>query len=363
MNIGGTKVKKRKIGIALSIVLAAGTLLGACGTSTKDGGKSGNDKKFTVAMVTDTGGVDDRSFNQSAWEGLEKFGKDNNLTKGSNGYNYIQSSSDADYKTNLNTAVRNHFNLVYGIGFKMQDAISEVAKQRPNTEFAIVDSVITGQKNVASITFKENEGSFLVGVVAGLTTKTNKIGFIGGQESPLINKFAAGFQAGVKAVNPKANVDIQWVGNFDDASKGQSIASAMYKSGADVIYHAAGNAGKGVFTEAKNIKKQDPSKNVWVIGVDRDQNDEGKVTVNGKDYNVTLTSMVKRVDLAVEDLSKKAKDGKFPGGKQLEYGLTDNAVSIAPSQENLSQDVLKAVDDWKQKIINGEVKVPLTPTK
>jgi basic membrane protein A and related proteins len=356
-------VKKRKIGLALSLVLAAGTLLGACGTSTKDDGKSGKGKNFTVAMVTDTGGVDDRSFNQSAWEGLQKFGQDNNLTKGKSGYNYIQSTSDADYVTNLNTAVRSNFNLVYGIGYKMQEAVTKVAGQRPKTEFAIVDSVITGKKNVASITFKENEGSFLVGVVAGMTTKTNKIGFIGGIESDLINKFAAGFQAGVKAVNPKAVVNIQFAGSFDDASKGQSIASAMYKSDADVIYHAAGAVGKGVFAEAKNIKEKDPSKNVWVIGVDRDQNDEGKVTVNGKEYNVALTSMVKRVDLAVEDLSKKAKDGKFPGGQQIEYGLKENGVGIAPSQENLSKEILKAVDGWKQKIINGDVQVPLKPTK
>ncbi|KYD00071.1 hypothetical protein B4102_1083 [Heyndrickxia sporothermodurans] len=141
------------------------------------------------------------------------------------------------------------------------------------------------------------------------------------------------------------------------------MASAMYNSGVDIIYHAAGGTGNGVFTEAKNIKQKDPNKNVWVIGVDRDQVDEGKVSVNGKDYNVTLTSMIKRVDLAVQDLSKKAKDGKFPGGEQIEYGLNEDAVGISPSKDNVSDDVLKAVDEWKQKIIKGEVKVPLKPTK
>ncbi|MGE8204020.1 BMP family lipoprotein [Heyndrickxia sp. NPDC080065] len=356
-------MKKRKIGFALSLVLAAGTLLGACGTSDKGQGTTGkNEKKgnFTVALVTDVGGVDDKSFNQSAWEGLEEFGKENGLTKGTKGYDYLQSKSPSDYKTNLNTAVRNGFDLTYGIGYILKPAIEEIADQRKNSHFAIVDDVITGKNNVASITFKEHEGSFLVGVVAGLTTKTNKVGFIGGTDSDLINKFAAGFQAGVKAVNPKADIKIDFAGAFDKADKGQSMAAAMYQSGIDIIYHAAGGTGVGVFTEAKNIKQKDPSKNIWVIGVDRDQVEEGKY--NGKD-SVTLTSMIKRVDLAVKDLSKKAMDGNFPGGKQIEYGLKEDAVGISPSQDNVSPDVLKAVDEWKQKIINGEVKVPLKPTK
>ncbi|MCM3237661.1 BMP family protein [Heyndrickxia oleronia] len=359
-------MKKRKIGFALSLVLAAGTLLGACGTSDKEEGSTGKgDKKkeFTVALVTDVGGVDDKSFNQSAWEGLKKFGEDNGLEKGTDGYHYLQSKSDADYKTNLNTAVRNKFDLIYGIGYKLKPAIEEVAKQRKDSHFAIVDDVITDRDNVASITFKEHEGSFLVGVVAGLTTKTNKLGFIGGTDSDLINKFAAGFQAGVKAVNPDADVKIEFAGAFDKADKGQSMASAMYKSGIDIIYHAAGGTGNGVFTEAKNLKQKDPNNNVWVIGVDRDQVDEGQVKVDGKDYNVTLTSMIKRVDLAVEDLSKKAKDGNFPGGEHIEYGINEDAVGIAPSQENLTPEVLKAVDEWKEKIMNGEIEVPLKPTK
>lgn len=357
-------MKKRKFGLALSLVLAAGTLLSACGTSDKEEGTTGSNKKdnkFTVAMVTDVGGIDDKSFNQSAWEGMQKFGKDNGLEKGTNGYDYLQSKSAADYTTNLNTAVRSKFDLIYGIGYNLQPNIEKIAGQRPNSNFAIIDSVVEGKKNVASITFKENEGSFLVGVVAGLTTKSNKVGFVGGTDSDLINKFAAGFQAGVKAVNPKADVKIEFAGAFDKADKGQSMASAMYQSGVDVIYHAAGGTGNGVFTEAKNLKQKDPNKEVWVIGVDRDQAEEGKVTVNGKDYNVTLTSMVKRVDLAVEDLSKKAKDGNFPGGETIEYGLKENGVGIAPTQDNVSEDILKAVDDWKQKIINGDVEVPVKP--
>ena len=345
-------MKKRKFGLALSMVLAAGTILGACGsdddnnTSNEGGGDAEETAgDFTVSMVTDTGGVDDKSFNQSAWEGLQAFGEENGLEEGTSGYNYFQSNNDADYVTNINTAVRNDFNLVYGIGFLLTEAIQQVAAQNPDTHFAIVDSVAEGD-NVASITFKEHEGSFLVGVAAGLQTKTNKIGFVGGVESDLINKFAAGFKAGVEAVNPDAEVDIQFAGDFNNASRGQQMAAAMYGSGADIIYHAAGGTGNGVFTEAKNLKQQDPDREIFVIGVDRDQAEEGALSVGGEDYNVTLTSMVKRVDTAVQDISKRAMDEDFPGGEIIEYGIQEEGISIAETQDNLSQEILDEVANY-----------------
>ncbi|EUJ30019.1 Purine nucleoside receptor A [Listeria grayi] len=354
-------MKKRTFALALSLVLATGVILGACGANSKSGsGKKGDN--FTLAMVTDTGGVDDRSFNQSAWEGITKFGKDNNLTKGKDGYNYLQSASEADFKTNLNTAVRSNYDLIYGIGYKLKDAITEIAKQNPKKHFAIVDDQIDGLKNVASIGFKDNDGSFLVGVVAGLTTKTNKVGFVGGVKGPVIDRFEAGFTKGVKAVNPKAKVEVQYANDFAKADKGQQIAATMYSGGADIIFHAAGATGNGVFAEAKNLKKKDPKRGVWVIGVDRDQWDEGKVTANdGKSYNVTLTSEIKRVDVAVEDLAKRAKDGKFPGGEKIQYGLDKDAVGLSDHQENISKDVLKKVDEYKEKIVKGDITVPEKP--
>ncbi|TDL34995.1 BMP family ABC transporter substrate-binding protein [Jeotgalibacillus sp. S-D1] len=360
-------MKKRKFGLALSMFLAAGTILGACGSDdadTSDSGEGGNSGEesggdFTVSMVTDVGGVDDKSFNQSAWEGLVAFGDENGLKEGTDGYNYFQSASDADYVTNINTAVRNDFDLVFGIGFLLQEAIEQVAAQQTDTNFAIVDSVGKGD-NVASITFKEHEGSFLVGVAAGLQTKTDKIGFVGGVESDLINKFAAGFKAGVEAVNPDAVVDIKFAGSFGDAARGQQMAAAMYGAGNDIIYHAAGGTGNGVFTEAKNLKKQDPEREVYVIGVDRDQAEEGALSADGKDYNVTLTSMVKRVDVAVQDISKRAMDGDFPGGEVIEYGIEEEGISIAETQDNLSQEILDEVADYEQKILDGEIEVPST---
>ncbi len=367
---------KKRYASVLSIMLASSVALTGCGTKEEekpkaDAGTTTNADKpaetkdaqketaFTVGMVTDVGGVDDKSFNQSAWEGLQKFGADNSLQKGKEGFDYLQSKSDADYSTNLNKMVRDKYGLIYGIGYMMTDAIDKIAKQQPDSKFAIVDSVVN-QPNVANITFKEHEGSFLVGVVAGLTTKTNKIGFVGGMKGPLIGKFEAGFVAGVTAVNPKAKVEIQYAGAFDKAELGKTIASSMYASGTDIIYHAAGGTGAGVFSEAKDLKEKDPSRELWVIGVDRDQAAEGLVKSGG---NVTLTSMVKRVDVAVQDVSKKTKEGQFPAGKVIEYGLHEDGVGIAPTQENVKPEVLKAVDEWKAKIISGEVKVPSEPAK
>ncbi|MBD3109380.1 BMP family protein [Bacillus sp. AGMB 02131] len=355
-------MKKRKFGLALSLVLAAGTILGACGSSDessndKSSGDTEEKSKFTVAMVTDTGGVDDKSFNQSAWEGLQAFGDENGIEEGNSGYTYLQSKSDADYATNLNTLVRNNFDLVYGIGFLLEKDVAAVAQQNPDAKFAIVDSVVDAE-NVASITFKEEQGSFLVGVVAAYATQSNKIGFIGGVDSELINKFEVGFIAGVKSVKPDAEVTVQYVNDFSSAHIGKEIANSMYKQDIDVVYHAAGGAGNGVFTAATELKQADANANVWVIGVDRDQAEEGKVP--GTDLNVTLTSMVKRVDVAVKDLSEKTMAGNFPGGEIIQYGLEEGGVGIAPTTDNVPAEALTAVEEWTEKIKSGETKVPTT---
>ncbi|OIK10407.1 BMP family ABC transporter substrate-binding protein [Bacillus sp. MUM 116] len=344
-------MKKRKIGMALSLVLAAGTLLGACGKSNDNENAKG--KTFSVAMVTDIGGVDDKSFNQSSWEGLEKFGKKNGLTKGKGGYDYLQSQSDADYTTNLNTLVRQGFDLVYGIGFLMPNAVEEIAKQQKDTKFAIVDAEVK-QPNTASILFKEQEAGFLAGIAAALSTKSNHVGFIGGMNIPVIDRFESGFIAGVKAAKPEVKVDVQFAGAFNKAEVGQAIASKMYSTGADVIFHAAGATGVGVFKEANDLKKKDPNKQIWVIGVDRDQSDMGP--------NVVLTSALKRVDVAVQDLSQKAKDGKFPGGKVALYGLAEDGVGLAPINEKApnKEKINAAVKEWVEKIKSGKVKVPET---
>jgi basic membrane protein A len=355
-------MKKRKYGLALSLFLAAGTILGACGTSEEEGTTQGNEgtdeatSEFRVAMVTDTGGVDDKSFNQSAWEGLQQFGADNKLEEGT-GYKYLQSTAATDYAPNLNSLVRDGFNVVYGIGFLLAADIKTVAEQQPDANLAIVDMVVTNDAgeflpNVANITFKEHQGSFLVGLVAGKQTTTNKIGFIGGVKGDLIKKFENGFKAGVKAVNPDAEIFVQYAEDFNAPEKGTQIANTMYSQGADIIYHAAGGTGNGVFTEAKNRAKQ--GEKVWVIGVDKDQHEEGMPE------NVTLTSMVKRVDTAVYEVSKMAMEGNFPGGQIVEFGLDNEGIGIAPTQENVTQESLDLVEKYKQKILADEIKVPAT---
>ncbi|CRK80461.1 BMP family lipoprotein [Neobacillus massiliamazoniensis] len=357
-------MKKRKIGVALSLVLAAGTLLGACGKATdntKKGTTGGDKKAFSVGMVTDVGGIDDKSFNQSAWKGLQEFGKDNNMKKGTGGYDYLQSQSDADYATNLNTLTHQNFDLIYGIGFMMSKDVDKIAKQQPKNHYAIVDDVVN-EPNVASIMFKENESSFLAGVAAGLTTKSNKIGFIGGMESAVIERFESGFTAGVKAANPNANVDVQYAASFTDAAKGQAIASRMYSTGEDVIFAAAGATGNGLFKEARDRKAKNPDQNFWAIGVDSDQSAEGVVTAGGKQTNVVITSSMKRVDNAVKDLSTKAMNGNFPGGKTTTYGLAEDGVGIAPinNDDPAKAAIDKAVSDWSAKIKSGSLKVPAT---
>lgn len=347
--------KKKTILSALAAGLTLSTVLAACGGDDNEGsssnGEGGEGGDFKVAMVTDTGGVDDKSFNQSAWEGLKKFGSDNSLTE-NEGFKYLQSAKQADYQPNLQQLARDNFNLIYGIGFLMAEDVQKVAEQFPDNNFAIVDMVVDAP-NVASITFKEQEGSFLVGVIAGLSTKTDKVGFVGGVESDLIKKFENGFKAGVMAVNPEATIDVKYAEDFNSAEKGTAIASGMYGSGSDIIYHAAGGTGVGVFTEAKNRKKN--GEEVWVIGVDRDQYEEGLPE------DVALTSMVKRVDTATYEVSKQTMDGEFPGGEIIEFGLKDDGVGIAEtSDKHVSKEILDKVEEYRQQLVDGELTAPAT---
>ncbi|WP_301108629.1 BMP family protein [Sporosarcina sp.] len=355
-------MKKRKFGLAMSVVLAAGTMLAACGSDKANEkepadkpatGNEGEKSEFSIAMVTDVGGIDDKSFNQSAWTGVKEFGEEQSWEKGEGGYDYLQSTDPADYTTNLNNLARRDFNLIFGVGFLMEDAIADIAAQQKDTEFAIIDGVVDAP-NVTSVLFKEQEGGFLAGVAAALMTKSDKIGFIGGMDIPVIERFEAGFLEGVKAVKPEIKVDAKYTGAFDKAELGKAEANRMYSSGVDIIFHAAGGTGNGVFSEAKERKQADKDAYVWVIGVDSDQYEEGKVG----DDNITLTSMLKRVDVAVKDIAKLAMEGNFPGGETKVYGLQDNGVSLADSRGAIPQDVLDQIDEFAQKIADGEVEVP-----
>lgn len=353
-------MKKRKFGFALTAVLAAGTVLAACGddkaTDNNEGSNnegSNNEDSFSVAMVTDVGGVDDKSFNQSAWEGIQEFGKADGLTKGDHGFDYLQSQSDADYNTNINNLLRRDFDLVFGVGFMMADAMGEIANEQPDAQLAIIDAEVDAP-NVASVLFKEQEGAFLAGVVAASMSKSGKIGFVGGVDIPVINRFHAGYVAGAQAVNPDIEIQVQYTGAFDKADLGKTAANLMYSSGVDIIFHAAGGTGNGVFSEAKERKAKDPESDVWVIGVDADQYEEGKIDDK---TNVTLTSMLKGVNNAVVDISTKAKEGNFPGGETLVYGLKEGGVKLADSRGAIPEDVMATVEEYTEKISSGEITV------
>lgn len=357
-------MKKQNLMRFLSLGLGASAILAACGggSAPAESGESGSGAAagddFSVVMVTDMGGVDDKSFNQSAWEGLVEWGEENGKQQGVNGYNYIQSDSDADYITNLNTGVNNGFDLIFGIGYKLKDAMQEVASNNPDTMFAIIDDQIEGE-NTTSVSFADHEAAFLAGVAAAHSTKTNRVGFVGGMESAVIDRFEAGFVQGVQSVDPNIQVDVQYVGSFDDAARGKTIANGMYSSGADIIYQAAGNAGNGVFSEARDIVTADPSREIYVIGVDRDQQEEGKVNVGGEVRDLTLTSTVKGVGTASKDIATRAMNGDFPGGETVVLGLAEGGVSLTDGV--LTEEALSAVREAEEAILSGEIEVNETP--
>ena len=371
---GGFTLNKKKLLSLLTLGLSASVLLAACGNGSEeatsdvdetansgavestDAEPTGDD--FSVVMITDVGGVDDKSFNQSAWEGLTAWGEENGKSKGVGGYEYIQSATEADFITNLTTGVNNGFNVVFGVGYILKDAMQETASNYPDTLFAIIDDQIEGE-NTTSVLFADNEAAFLAGVAAAKTTKTNHVGFIGGMEGVVIDRFEAGFYEGVKSVSEDIEVTVQYVGSFADAAQAKSIANGMYSSGVDIIYQAAGNAGNGVFAEARDIVTADSSREIYVIGVDRDQQEEGKLTVDGEERDLTLTSTVKGVGVAAQEIANLAMNNEFPANEVQFLGLAEGGVSLTDGV--LSEDAIAAVREAEQGIINGEIEVPETP--
>lgn len=366
-------MKKAKLFGLGAVALASLLVLGACGggndsgTDSSGGGSGSADAEHSVAIVTDIGGVDDKSFNQSAWEGLQAWGMEHDISRGTGGYDYIQSNDASQYTTNIDSAVSNGFHTIFGVGYLLADPITQAADANPNTNFAIIDSVIEDKDNVVSVTFKDNEAAYLAGVAAAYTTKTDKLGFVGGEEGQVIDRFQAGFEKGVadaaKELGKDISVDVQYAASFGDPSKGKALAANMYDNGADIIYHASGGTGAGVFSEAKARNEKVPeAEKVWVIGVDSDQQDDGKYTDSeGTESNFTLTSTLKGVGTSVQDISTRALNDKFPGGEHLNYGLKDGGVSLTDGF--LTDDVKTAVDAAEKRVSDGEVKVPETPGK
>ena len=321
----------------LTTLVLVSLIVGACGGG--DGGS--DDGSFKAAIVTDTAGLGDQSFNDSANRGLEQAKTDLGIET-----QVYETSQPSDYEPSLAQAPGQGADITFAIGFLMTDALTNVAPQNANTKYGIIDSVVEGD-NVASLNFKEEEGSFLVGAVAGLMTKSNKIGFIGGLEVPLIKKFEVGFRAGVMTVNPDAEVLVTYAGDFNDPGKGKEIALSQYADGADVIYHASGGTGLGLFQAA-----QEKGAGFWAIGVDSDQYELAPDNI--------LTSMMKRVDVAVFETIKAAKDGNFKSGVTV-FGLKEDGVGLAPTtSNNTPQDVIDQASALGERIVAGEFTVPTT---
>lgn len=324
--------------------LALCALLALAGCSPKTGDAPAGDRtslSHDLAIVFDKGGVGDKSFNDSAERGRLRAEKELGL-----GTKTVASKTDLDYKTNLENLARMDYKLVVAVGGGMQKALEEVAPKYPKTKFAIIDGESKGD-NVVGIRFKEEEGSFLAGVLAGKMTKTNKLGFVGGKKIPLIEKFEYGFRAGVRAVNPAATVTAKYTEDWDNVGKGKDAAAACHADGADIVYHAAGRCGLGVFDAAEEGK-------FFAIGVDSDQDEIKK--------GIILTSMVKSVDQQVYEIAKSMSEGKFKAGN-VQIGLKEGGVGLTEmkyTKDKIGPEILAEVDKFRKQIEDGTIPVPKT---
>jgi basic membrane protein A and related proteins len=350
------------------VVLAGLTLvlgLSACGRSSE----AEDPSKVRVGIVFDIGGKDDRSFNAAAWAGVKcaETGMlpDGKTSCGRPPLGIVLRDVEPGTPTSIEPAMRafaeRDYDLIIGVGFAQGPIMQTVARDYPHVHFAIIDGVIleddgkTPRKNVASLVFKEHEGSYLVGVIAARTSRTGTLGFVGGMDIPLIRRFAQGYKEGARFVNPDIRVIENYVGVTDAAwnnpGKGKELSMAQIGKGADVIFAAAGNSGLGVFDAVEQAGTENGRARRFVIGVDSNQ--------NGVKPGFVLTSMVKRVDTAVYDIVKKTVDGTFAGGFHV-FGLESDGVGYAIDQYNrdlVSPAALREAEEARRKIIAGEITV------
>lgn len=349
----------------VAVVVAAAALgLSACGSSTAPspgagntsaatagGGGGGGGAAIKVGMAYDVGGRGDQSFNDAAAAGLDKakseLGVDGKEAAAVNG------EPESARKERLQQLVDAGYTNIIAVGFAYAKSVGEVSKANPDVKFAIVDdaSPDSAGPNVEQITFAEEQGSYLVGAAAALKSKTNRVGFVGGVQTDLIKKFEAGYAAGAKAVKPDVKIDVKYLtqppdfSGFASVDKGKAAAEGMYQGGADIVYHAAGGSGGGVFTAAKAADK-------LAIGVDSDQAKTASADVR----DVVMTSMIKKVDVGVFDFISSVKGGSFKAGNKV-FDLKAGGVDYSTTGGKVD-DIKAKLDDYKAKIIAGEIKVP-----
>jgi basic membrane protein A len=339
----GTKLGALAVGAAL--------VLAACGSSSGGGNSS-----VKVGMAYDVGGRGDKSFNDLAAAGLDK--AKSTLGVQTKELAATQGESEQAKESRLQLLAQQGYNPIVAVGFAYATAVGKVVPNFPNTKFAIIDddTNCTGSKplpNLTCLLFSENQSSFLVGVAAGLATKANNVGFIGGVDEPLIQKFQAGFQAGVHAVNKSAKIQVKYLSEppdfsgFGDPAAGKTTALGMYQNGADVVYHAAGGSGAGLFAAAAQEKK-------LAIGVDSDQ--YKSAPADQRKY--ILTSALKGVDTAVYDFIKSDINGQFKAGV-VRFSLKDNGVGYSTSNP-IIKPYEKTINKYKQELISGKITAPTT---
>lgn len=296
------------------------------------------DKTIKVGMVTDTGGINDQSFNQTSWEGLQRAQDELGVEAV-----YLESHTDADYAANIESLIEADCDLIICVGFMLADATKAAAEAYPDQKFAIIDDSSNADlPNVACLMFEQAQASYLVGVVAGMMTESNTVGFVIGMATGPMNQFGYGYCAGVLDTNPDATI-LQYNANaFGDAGLGKTAAKDMITKGADVVYHAAGGTGNGVIEACAE-------EGVWAIGVDTDQNHLAPEAV--------VTSAMKRVDNASYEITKAVLEGTYTAGVHT-YGLADGGVDIAPTVTLLPDEVKAAVEQAKQDILDGKITVP-----
>jgi basic membrane protein A len=342
----------------------------ACGDDAEDPGTNGETPEcnadLSVGVAYDIGGIGDKSFNDAANAGLTA-AIDEGLVCEENAKSLEPDATGSNRDDNVIALADAGHNLVVAVGFAFSPGINENAGDYPDTQFAIIDGYATcgtacgltndNLTNVTDLTFKEHEGSFLVGAAAA--TQADKdgcdtVGFLGGQTGPLIEKFEAGFAAGVAHVNDGIEILVQYIGDdvtaFNDAVKGEALSTGMYDDGACIIYHAAGASGAGLFNAAVAADQ-------LAIGVDSDQ----YLLVSAEQQPHIMTSMLKRVDTAVHDAIQQAGDGSLEAGAQV-FGMAEGGVDYSQSNKDLmTDDIITLLDDLKQQIIDGDISVPEAP--
>jgi basic membrane protein A and related proteins len=355
-------LKKRKFGLVMSLLLAAGTMLAGCGSD--DGGESkGKESDLRVGMVTDAGTIDDKSFNQGTWEGILKAEEDLGVkTK----YLKPAGTTEAEYLKEIGNLYDAEYKFIITPGFKFETAVFQAQDKYEDAKFVIIDGnphngdfnpVV--KDNTVAVFFAEHESGFLAGVAAAVELKEGEAGFIGGMEIPAVQKFNWGFQQGLKYANENLDTNVTmkaenvvYQGSFDNAAAGGQIAAQFYDRGVDVIFTAAGGVGVGAINEAKNRAKA--GENVWIVGVDVDQFEDGKYD---GDKSVILTSAMKKLDQVAFDMVQAEIDGKFPGGETLTFDAKNDGIGLPEKNPNLSEETMGKVKEAYDKIKSEEIKV------